>query len=72
MTTSHLEHLVFLTNAQGDQARVAALRVQGNLQHALRIAASHAFQDFNVIERCDSPEGFSDQRVATFRRGVRA
>ena len=36
----------------------------------LRIAAAHGFKDFNVIERADSPEGFSDQRVATIRSVV--
>jgi hypothetical protein len=65
-----IEHLVFLTSEDGDEAGVAILRVSGALVHALRIAASKGFRNFNVVERCYRGDTISDRRVATFRRGV--
>lgn len=65
-----IKHLVFLTNADGDQARTAMLHIVGGTKAgALRIAESHGFVNFNVIERADSEFGYSDQRVATVRDG---
>ncbi len=69
MTT---EHKIYLTNEAGEQAKVCMLRVQGDSPRtAINLALQQGYKNFNVIEECDSTEGVSSQRVATYRNGGR-
>lgn len=66
------EHLVHLVNEEEKQAKVAVLRVQGGqTADAISQAKRLGFQNFNVIEITDSPDGCSEQRSATVRNGER-
>lgn len=69
------EHLVFLTNLDGDRAKICFIRCDGNgpgaLGRTVSIARSKMCMSFVVIERDDSEEGFSDQCIYRQISGVR-
>lgn len=68
-----IEHLVLLTNEQGERAQTAMLRISTpNKAAAITLARRHGFKNFDVIERADSDAGYSDQCVHIERAGEAA
>jgi hypothetical protein len=71
MNTAQTEYHVYLVNADGKQASVPWMRIQGgDRKGAIKIALAKHCKNFNLIEQASSPEGYSEQRVATVRNGV--
>ncbi len=64
------EQLVHLTNSEGAMAGVAMLRVATDKpQRAVELALRKGYTNFVVIQRDDSPEGFSDSLKARIVNG---
>ena len=64
------EQLVHLTSSDGVMARVAMLRVTTDQPaRAVERALRQGYTDFVVIQRDDSPEGFSDSLKARVVNG---
>lgn len=65
-----IEHQVYLVNADGAQATVPWMVIQGGTaKNAIGVALKKSCKNFNLIECTDSPDGCSTQRVATVRDG---
>lgn len=59
------EQLIHLTNSEGVMASAAMLRVTTDQpQRAVELALRRGYSNFVVIQRDDSPEGFSDNMKA--------
>lgn len=64
------EYHAYLVNADGKQAKVPFLRIDGGTtKNAVSLALKRHLRDFNLEAHDNSAEGYSVSRVATVRNG---
>ncbi len=68
---TNVEYLAFEVNVDGNQEKKPALTILNGYskKDALDACVRRGLINFNLIERADSAEGTSEQRVAVVREG---